>query len=143
MKKNGAREETKKPPKYRSGLEKLVAVLMRQKGLVHEHEVTTLHYVSPAKKHRYLVDFSVSGVNDSLVYVETKGRLKNADRIKMKLVVAQHPDKQIVMMFSQPKNKIYKNSKTTYAAWCEERGIKWCSLDEFEKDPKGTLLRCL
>jgi hypothetical protein len=114
---------------------------MRQTGLVHEHEVTTLHYVSPPKKHRYLVDFSVSGINDSLLYMETKGRLTNADRIKMKLVCEQHPEALIVMVFSQPKNKIYKGSKTSYGDWCDAAGIPWCSVDEFEKDPKGTLCR--
>ncbi len=116
---------------------------MRQNGLVHEHEVTTLHYVSPAKKHRYLTDFSVYGVNDFTVYVESKGLWKNGDRQKMLWVVEQHPDKQIVMLFSKPNNKIFPKSKTTYGAWAEANGIPWCGLDDFEKDPRGTLLRCL
>ncbi len=129
-------------PKYRSGLEQLVASLMQQKGLHHMHEATTLKYVKPASQHRYVVDFDLKGISATTVtiYLETKGRLTTADRKKMNLVTEQHPDKTIIMLFSKPENKINKGSKTSYSAWAYANGIRWCSLDDFEQDPKKCLL---
>ena len=50
-----------------------------------------------------------------------------ADRRKIKAVIDQVPFIDIRMVFQNPYNKISKKSKTTYAKWCEERGIPWCS----------------
>lgn len=36
----------------------------------------------------------------------------------MKLVIEQHPDKDIRFVFQNPNAKIAKGSKTTYADWC-------------------------
>lgn len=129
-----------KTPKYRSGLERLVATLLTQKSLTHSHESTTLRYVKPVSRHRYIPDFDVSGLTPSVLYLETKGRLTTSDRKKMLLVVAQHPEKLFVMLFSKPNNVINKSSKTRYCDWADANGIRWCSLDDFEKDPKKCLL---
>jgi len=132
-------------PKYRSGLERLTASLLKQKGLIHKHEATTLKYVKPASRHRYLVDFDLSGISSTvpLIYLETKGRLTSQDRAKMRLVTEQHPTVPLVMLFSRPENKINKGSKTSYSAWADANGIRWCSLDDFERNPKQCLLRTI
>jgi hypothetical protein len=46
----------------------------------------------------------------------------------------------IIMLFSKPENKINKGSKTTYSMWADANGIRWCSLDDFERNPKQCLL---
>lgn len=132
-------------PKYRSGLEQLVATLMKAKGLLHAHEATTLKYLKPVSRHRYLVDFDLNGIAGipTTIYLETKGRLTSADRKKMKLVTEQHPEKLIVMLFSKPNNKINKGSQTSYSDWAENNGIRWISLDDFEEDPKKCLLNSI
>ena len=69
--------------------------------------------------------------------IETKGRFVTADRQKIECVREQHSDVDLRMVFSNPNQRLSKSSKTTYAAWCEKRGIPWakkrvpeCWLDE-------------
>lgn len=33
----------------------------------------------------------------------------------------------IRFVFQNPKNKLYKRSKTTYADWCDKHGFKWAT----------------
>jgi hypothetical protein len=120
-----------------------VGTLLQHKGLPLKHEATTIGYVLPASKHRYTPDFDVCGLTTSTIYLETKGRLTSGDRKKMKAIVAQHPEKLLVMLFSKPENKINKGSKTTYSAWADANDIRWCSLDDFEEDPKKCLLNSI
>ena len=47
------------------------------------------------------------------------------DRAKHLLVREQHPHLDIRMVFMRASNKISKKSKTTYAMWCERKGIKY------------------
>lgn len=42
----------------------------------------------------------------------------------MGLVINQHPDKDIRMLFMRD-NYIYKGSKTKYSDWCKAHGIKY------------------
>ena len=37
----------------------------------------------------------------------------------------------IRMVFQSPYNKINKNSKTTYAKWCEKHDIPWTSYNRY------------
>lgn len=57
--------------------------------------------------------------------VETKGLFDTADRQKMILVKAQHPDIDIRMVFSNAQARIAKKSKTSYAMWCDRQGYQW------------------
>ena len=43
----------------------------------------------------------------------------------MVLMKKQHPDLDIRFVFMNAKNKIYKGSKTTYAAWCARYNFEW------------------
>lgn len=83
-------------------------------------------YTKPQKSARYTPDFVIHNtdgeLNKSLI-VETKGRFLTQDRAKMLLVKAQHPDLDIRFVFSNSKQRISKQSKTTYAMWCEKNGF--------------------
>lgn len=86
------------------------------------YESAKLKYTVPASGHNYTPDFydPLTGT-----YYELKGRWTASDRKKMKLVVEQHPDKNIVMVFQDPSKPINKGSKTTYGDWATKNGIKW------------------
>jgi hypothetical protein len=57
------------------------------------------------------------------MFIETKGRFMVADRQKHILIKEQHPDLDIRFVFSNPKQRISKSSRTTYAMWCEKHGF--------------------
>jgi hypothetical protein len=121
-------------PKYRSGLEHLVAVLLERASITALHEKETLKYLQPSVMRRYLVDFTFPE-NPALI-VEVKGRFTGADRKKMLLVKEQHPTRKLVMLFGKSSNKLSKNSPTTYADWCDKNDIAWIDITEFKENPK-------
>tara|TARA_R110002020_G_scaffold101665_2_gene239311 strand:+ start:660 stop:953 length:294 start_codon:yes stop_codon:yes gene_type:complete len=57
--------------------------------------------------------------------LELKGRFTANDRKKMLLVIKQHPELDIRMVFQRHTNKLFKGSKTTYSEWCDKNKIKW------------------
>jgi hypothetical protein len=79
------------------------------------------------ERHQYLCDFFL---DNGRVLLETKGRFLSADRIKMEAIHNQNEDKLVVMLFSNPNTKLSKSSKTTYASWCNKRGIHWLSFKD-------------
>ena len=84
-------------------------------------EEEKLRYVRPASNHTYTPDF----VLDNGIIIETKGLFSTEDRQKHILVKAQHPDRDIRLVFSNAHAKIAKGSKTTYAMWADHNGIPW------------------
>ena len=107
-------------PVYRSQFEKIVAVKMAQDGGVFKYETIRLPYV-PKVRH-YTPDFYMPETD---IYIEAKGRLTREDRTKMLLIKQQHPECDIRFVFANAKNKLYKNSKTTYSDWCNKHGFDW------------------
>ena len=107
-------------PVYRSQFEKIVAVKMAQDGGVFKYETIRLPYV-PKVRH-YTQDFYIPETD---IYIEAKGRLTREDRTKMLLIKQQHPECDIRFVFANAKNKLYKNSKTTYSDWCNKHGFDW------------------
>ena len=105
---------------FRSGLEEKVADLLVELGVKYEYESTKVPYVI---QHNYTPDF----ILPNGVWLECKGYWDSKDRKKIKEVIKQNPDIDLRMVFQAPYNTISKKSKTTYAAWCEKLGIKWCS----------------
>ena len=106
---------------YRSGFEVDVDESLKQQGIDGEYEQHIIKYIKPATNHKYHPDFKLpNGIR-----VETKGRFVAADRKKHLLVKAQNPTIDIRFVFSNSKNKITKNSKTTYADWCDKNGYKY------------------
>lgn len=94
---------------------------MAQAGVDSDYESITIHYTKPERKARYTPDFPLPNG----IIIETKGRFLTADRQKHLLIKAQHPHLDIRFVFSSSKTKIGKQSKTTYASWCEKNGFKY------------------
>jgi hypothetical protein len=105
------------------------------KGVEYEYEKHIIRYTSPPKAHKYTPDFKLPNG----IIVETKGRFLTADRQKHLLIKAQHPELDIRFVFSNSKTKISKQSKTSYADWCDKHGFqyadKWIP-DEWHQEPK-------
>jgi hypothetical protein len=87
-----------------------------------DFEPFAIHYEKPARKSKYTPDFLLL---DNGIYVETKGRFVTADRQKHLLMKAQHPALDIRFVFDNPNARISKQSRTTYAMWCEKHGFKY------------------
>ena len=118
---------------YRSGLEDRLASQLQYAGVDNVYEMYTLPYIIPASKHTYTPDF----VLPNGIIIEAKGIFDVADRQKHVLIKKQYPHLEIRFVFSNPKTKLYKGSKTTYGAWCEKHGYKYakgCIPDAWFKD---------
>ncbi len=105
---------------WRSGLEQSTARSLTARGAVYQYEPFALVYVEPEKKRKYTPDFVITSRSGKQIIVETKGRWLRADRQKMQLVCEQHPHLDIRFVFSNPNQRIAKNSPTTYAVWCQK-----------------------
>ena len=109
------------PAPYKSWLEADVAQDLKKNKIPFEYEATRLNYVVPAQVHSYTPDFEMK---KNQIIIETKGRWDSGDRKKMGLVIEQHPELDIRMLFALD-NKISPRSKTRYSDWCKRRGIKY------------------
>jgi hypothetical protein len=121
---------------YRSGLEHILSKFLDDHKIEYEYEKLKIKYVVPAKEHTYTPDFNLGKM-----IVETKGRFLPDDRKKMLLVKEQHPEYDIRLVFSNSKTKLTKNSKTSYADWCDKNGFQWADKvipDEWIKECKST-----
>jgi hypothetical protein len=123
---------------FRSGLEERNAKRLEDLGVPFEYEKLKIHYTKPITHHTYTPDF----VLPNGIIVETKGRFTPADRKKHILVKTQCPHLDIRFVFTNPKAKIRKGSKTTYAVWCTKQGFKYAKemipLEWIKEKPKGT-----
>lgn len=104
---------------FKSGLEESISNQIDGKGIVVSYESEKIPYIIPASKHTYNPDFKLPNG----IFVETKGRFVPADRKKHLLIKEQHPELDIRFVFTSSKNKISKNSKTSYADWCDKNGF--------------------
>lgn len=114
-----------RPDNFRSGLEKRAAEQLEAAGRPYRYEKIVIPYIKPAKKARYIPDFAIEKSDGSLMFIETKGLFATADRQKHLLVRAEYPDKDIRIVFQNANQRISKLSKTTYAKWATDHGIKW------------------
>jgi hypothetical protein len=108
---------------WRSGFEEEIAATLKRLGHPVQYEPFVIRYEQPSKLRRYTPDF----VLDNGIIIETKGRFVTQDRQKHLLIQAQHPDLDIRFVFSNANTRISKQSKTTYAAWCEAKGFLYSS----------------
>lgn len=104
---------------YRSGLEELVAEQLKKAGVNAGYETEKFAYVKPARNAKYTPDF----ILPNGIVIETKGRFITDDRHKHILLKKTYPDLDIRFVFSNSRTRISKNSKTTYAMWCEKQGF--------------------
>jgi len=84
-----------------------------------EYETKRIPY-TPKIKH-YTPDF----ILENGIIVETKGRFLSTDRAKHLLIKQQHPDLDIRFVFTNPRQRISKRSKTTYGDWCDKHKYKY------------------
>lgn len=111
---------------WRSGLEERNAELLDRWGVEYDYEGERIEYTKPSTKHKYTPDFPMTTKGTGKkIYVETKGRFMVADRQKHILIRKQRPDLDIRFVFDNPNARISKNSKTTYAHWCEKNGFQF------------------
>jgi len=116
---------------FRSGLEEQVAAQLKAVGITFDYESVALRYTKPARDAKYTPDF----ILPNGIIIETKGRFLVEDRQKHLILKDQHPGLDIRFVFSNSNTKISKNSKTSYAAWCQKYGFTYA--DKFI--PKGWL----
>lgn len=123
---------------YRSGLEETIAKQLEQAGIPVSFEENTVEYEIPASKHKYTPDF----VLPNGIIVESKGIFESDDRKKHQLIKKQYPHLDIRFIFSNPNQKLYKKSPTTYAMWCNKYGFKYAKkvipASWFKEEPKDT-----
>lgn len=117
----------------RSGFELKVAKHLDSKKVKYGYETEVLEYTVPESKHKYKPDFILANG----IMVEAKGRFTPADRRKMALVIEQHPELDIRLLFMLD-NTLSKSSKTKYSDWCAKRGIT-CHVDREGKVPREWL----
>jgi zona occludens toxin (predicted ATPase) len=91
-----------------------------EQGVDFTYEDQVISYLKPEKIARYTPDFVITTKSGKQIVIEVKGRFLTADRLKHLLVQKQRPDLDIRFVFSRSKERIGKQSKTTYAAWCEK-----------------------
>ena len=108
---------TPKRSDFKSGLEYNIAKQLDNLGIAVEYETTKIKYQK--KVSTYTPDFVIPNG----VIIEGKGRFKSEDRSKHLLIKEQHPELDIRFVFSNSNSKLNKNSKTTYASWCEKHGF--------------------
>lgn len=80
--------------------------------------------------HKYHPDWKIK----ENTYIETKGIFSSEDRAKHLHIRQQHPEVTVYLVFMNPKNKISRVSKTTYADWCDRHGIPWATLDTIPEE---------
>jgi len=120
MRKKKQRKRSQRTSNYRSGFEATLANQLKRGGVSFQYETLQLEYTKTAT---YTPDF----ILPNGIIIEAKGVWTVEDRTKHLLVRKQHPHLDIRMVFMQASNKINKRSKTTYAMWCEKKGIKYAN----------------
>lgn len=120
-----SKEAVAKKYGFKSGLEEKIANVLTDKKADFGYEEDKITYTIPESLHKYTPDFKIRKSGDRILYIETKGRWVTADRKKLKLVKEQHPELDIRILFQNAKNKITKNSKTTYGDYADKIGIPW------------------
>lgn len=105
---------------FRSGFEAKLAHQLKRSGVRFDYETLQIEY---QKISTYTPDF----ILPNGIIIEAKGLWTVDDRKKHLLVREQHPELDIRLVFQNASNKIRKGSDTTYAKWCEKKGIKYAN----------------
>ena len=107
---------------YRSGLESKIGEQLKSAGVEWYYEPERIPYIPNQ-------DDVLSKTNRYGIFIETKGRFLASDRAKHLLIKEQHPDLDIRFVFTNPNQKLYKGSRTTYGQWCKKYGFKYAKKD--------------
>ncbi len=128
---------SKKEVKYRSGLERNVALDLNKRGISFQYEHERIPYVVERK---YLPDFQLPNG----IYIEAKGWFRDEDCRKMRLLKAQYPEKEFRFLFQNLNTKV-QSKRFTNQQWAEKYNFAYCegrvpdawlkeTLDEREKE---------
>lgn len=112
-------------PKFRSGLEKVIAKQLEGAQVPFGFEKFKMPYAVPSRIAKYLPDFFIEGTP---IIIEGKGwfgRSGAKERQKFLLLKEQYPEYDIRFVFTDATKPLYKGSPTTYAMWAEEHGFLW------------------
>ena len=101
---------------FRSDFERTISLQLKKLRIAYKYESLVIEY---KRLSTYTPDF----ILPNGIIIETKGRWVSEDRTKHLLVKQQHPHLDIRLLFMNAYNKIRKGSKTTYALWCEKKGL--------------------
>ncbi len=115
---------------FRSGLEERISKELEDTGCSFTYEEEVLKYDKPARTSKYTPDFIITTRPDGTkkerpLVIEGKGRFLTVDRQKHLLVKNQHPNVDIRFVFSNSRQRISKQSNTTYAMWCEKHNYQY------------------
>ena len=108
--------------KFKSTYEAKIAKALEDLGCEWKYECEKFPYQLPVSY--YTPDFWVKYPDGREEYIEVKGMLDSADRLKMRCVKEQHPDLNISMHFMKEFNRLDAKSPTTYLEWAEKHGFK-------------------
>lgn len=97
-------------------------------GVKYEYETLRVTYF-PKKARFYKPDL----ILPNGIILELKGEFQTSDRTKHLAVREDNPDLDIRFVFSNPNNRLNKQSKTTYAMWCETHAFKFCAASSFTR----------
>lgn len=129
---------------WRSGLEEAIGAQLDELGIDYTYETLVIPFTQPVKTRRYSPDYII---RCNGIIVESKGRFVTADRQKHLLVKAQHPDLDIRFVFSNSRQRISKQSATTYGMWAEQKGFKYADkrvpLDWLKETPNVASQRAI
>lgn len=119
---------------FKSGFELLVAKDLTAKGIKFYYEEMSIKYRLPRKLGKCMACGSTKIIENRIytpdfvcqneLIIEAKGRFTASDRTKMQLVIKQHPELDIRILF-QYDNWLTTAKKTRYSRWCSRNGIKW------------------
>jgi len=104
--------------RYRSGLEKSVALDLTKRGIDFQYEHERIPYIVERK---YLPDFQLPNG----IYVEAKGWFRDEDCRKMRLLKAQYPDKEFRFLFQNLNTKV-QSRRFTNQQWAEKYNFAYC-----------------
>ena len=129
---------------YRSGLEEDIGQQLKEAGIPAEYEPFRIPYIMPIQNRNYTPDY----VLPNGIVIESKGRFTPEDRKKHLWIRDDYGDAlDLRFVFSNPRGKLRKGSKTSYADWCEKNGFLFASKeipDEWLKEkPKKRSLNLL
>jgi len=105
---------------YRSGLEEDIALQLTLAGVEAEYEPFRIPFTVPETHRHYTPDY----VLPNGIVIESKGRLTSDDRKKHLYLKSQYGTAlDLRFVFSNPRSKLLKGSKTTYGDWCTKNGF--------------------
>ena len=107
---------------YRSKFESTVITKLKRNKVKFFYEKERLSFIQPAIKRSYLPDLFFPQTN---IFVELKGQFRLQDR-KKHIWLKESTDYDIRFCFQNARDRISKQSKTTYAMWCDKNNIQWC-----------------